>query len=49
MGATFPLMEKVDVKGPKANEAYKFLTENSMYKDTGIPANFTMFLVSPNG
>lgn len=49
-GVTFPLFEKVDVKGPNAHPLFKHLTKAKgglFSKD--IKWNFTKFLVSADG
>jgi len=45
---TFPLFEKIRVKGDKAHPLYHYLTEQSPFKG-GIKWNFNKFLVSPEG
>lgn len=49
-GVTFPLFEKVDVKGEHAHPLFKYLTEEAsgMLTDQ-IKWNFTKFLVDKNG
>lgn len=42
---SFPLFEKVDVKGPNQHPVYKLLTENAEEPDW----NFTKYLVGKDG
>lgn len=49
-GVTFPLFDKVDVKGPSAHPLFQYLTQNAhglFTKD--IKWNFTKFLINPYG
>jgi len=48
---TFPMFAKIDVKGPKQHDLYKFLTSKKTNpKFSGsISWNFNKFLISPNG
>ncbi|WP_411844120.1 glutathione peroxidase [Salinicoccus sp. HZC-1] len=49
-GVTFPVMEKVDVKGKSIHPLYKYLTEGKSGLLTNrIKWNFTKFLVSREG
>jgi len=50
-GVTFPITEKVDVKGTKQHPLYSWLTQkvNNGKKDTSIKWNFQKYLVSPDG
>ncbi|WP_238883507.1 glutathione peroxidase [Clostridium sp. YIM B02551] len=49
-GVTFPLFEKVDVKGPTAHEVFKYLTtEKPGILGGEIKWNFTKFLIDKNG
>jgi glutathione peroxidase len=45
-GVTFPLFEKVDVKGPETDPLFQYLTEQT---DGEIKWNFTKFLVDRQG
>ena len=56
MKATFPLMERCDVNGPKSHEAFKWLrrnTPNFKNQTTGklknLPWNFCKFLLNSEG
>ena len=49
-GVTFPLFEKVDVKGPHAHPLFKHLTEHKKgLLGESIKWNFTKFLVDSKG
>ena len=49
-GVSFPMFAKVDVKGPEAHAAFRYLTNNSKgILGNGIKWNFTKFLVGKNG
>nr|WP_235830377.1 glutathione peroxidase [Paenimyroides tangerinum] len=50
-GVTFPMMEKIVVKGDDKNEVYKFLTEKSKngLGDFDVEWNFQKFLINENG
>ncbi|WP_088008360.1 glutathione peroxidase [Indiicoccus explosivorum] len=49
-GVTFPIFDKIDVKGEMADPLFKFLTEEQKGLLTGtIKWNFTKFLVDRNG
>lgn len=49
-GVTFPLFEKIDVKGDDAHPLYKYLTqEKKGIITSSIKWNFTKFLVDKNG
>jgi glutathione peroxidase len=50
-GVSFPLMEKIDVKGPEAHALYTALTEvpDSMGVAGDVQWNFEKFLISPAG
>ena len=50
-GVTFPMMEKIAVKGDDKNEVYKFLTEKSKngLGDFDVEWNFQKFLINENG
>ncbi len=45
---TFPLFEKISVKGKHIDPLYRWLTEDSDFKGD-IPWNFTKFLIGPDG
>ena len=50
-GVTFPMMEKISVKGTDMHPLYKFLTnkhENG-YKDSSVKWNFQKYLINENG
>jgi glutathione peroxidase len=50
-GITFPIFEKIDVKGDDIHPAYKFLTsksENGKF-DAPVEWNFQKFLINKNG
>ena len=46
-GIKFNMMSKIDVKGAKKHELYKYLTENT--KGIDVKWNFEKFLVGPDG
>lgn len=50
-GVTFPMMEKIEVKGKNKNEVYKFLTEKTKngLGDFDVEWNFQKFLINENG
>lgn len=50
-GVTFPITEKVDVKGDKQHPLYQFLTkkENNGKKSSSVKWNFQKYLVDENG
>lgn len=50
-GVTFPLTEKIDVKGSKQNEIYQWLTNKATngVKDVEVKWNFGKFLINENG
>jgi glutathione peroxidase len=50
-GVTFPVMEKISVKGSDQAEIYKWLTSKSENKvlDTDVSWNFQKFLIDENG
>lgn len=50
-GVTFPLSEKIDVKGDNQNDVYKWLTTKSYnkVKDVEVRWNFGKFLIDENG
>lgn len=50
-GVTFPLFEKIDVRGPEAHPLFQYLTKEAPQdsEDDGIKWNFTKFLVDRKG
>jgi glutathione peroxidase len=49
-GVTFPMIQKIDVKGPNAHPLFKFLTDEARgFITKEIKWNFTKFLVDQNG
>ena len=50
-GVTFPMMEKISVKGDDMNAVYKFLTEKSKngLEDSEVQWNFQKYLIDENG
>lgn len=50
-GVTFPLTEKIDVKGDNQHDVYKWLSnkEYNKVKDTNVRWNFGKFLIDENG
>jgi glutathione peroxidase len=50
-GVTFPMFEKVDVKGPDAHPLFRYLTDEArgLLGTRSIKWNFTKFLVDRNG
>ncbi len=50
-GVTFPMFEKIDVKGPQAHPLYRYLTQEArgLLGTTSIKWNFTKFLVDRSG
>ncbi|TKC82676.1 glutathione peroxidase [Trinickia terrae] len=50
-GVTFPMFEKIDVKGPNAHPLYRYLTDEApgLLGLKAIKWNFTKFLISRNG
>ncbi|MGY5353744.1 glutathione peroxidase [Wenyingzhuangia sp. IMCC45467] len=50
-GVTFPMMEKIDVKGKKQAEIYQFLTNKQFngYKDSKVKWNFQKYLIGRDG
>jgi glutathione peroxidase len=50
-GVTFPITEKVDVKGTKQHPLYQWLTQKTMngVKDSNVKWNFQKYLVGPKG
>lgn len=50
-GVTFPMMEKIEVKGKKTHPIYKWLTTKKLNKlmDSSISWNFQKYLIDENG
>lgn len=50
-GVTFPMMEKISVKGSDIHPLYKFLTKKAKngYKDSSVKWNFQKYLINENG
>ncbi|MDY0781419.1 glutathione peroxidase [Tenacibaculum sp. IB213877] len=50
-GVTFPITEKVDVKGDNQHPLYKFLTDKDLNgnKNSSVKWNFQKYLVDENG
>ena len=50
-GVTFPMMEKISVKGDDKHELYKWLTDNKLngVSDGEVKWNFGKFLIDENG
>lgn len=50
-GVTFPMMEKISVKGDDMSEVYKFLTQKSKngLQDSEVEWNFQKYLINENG
>ncbi|MEN8765020.1 MAG: glutathione peroxidase [Wenyingzhuangia sp.] len=50
-GVTFPMMEKIDVKGKDQAEIYQFLTHKKFnkYKDSRVKWNFQKYLIGRDG
>ncbi len=50
-GVTFPMMEKISVKGDDMNAVYQFLTEKSKngMQDSKVTWNFQKYLLDENG
>lgn len=50
-GVTFPMMEKIDVKGKDQAEIYQFLTKKQFngYKDSKVKWNFQKYLIGRDG
>lgn len=50
-GVTFPMMEKISVKGNDMHEVYKFLTQKAKngLKDSDVEWNFQKYLIDENG
>ncbi|HLF51855.1 glutathione peroxidase [Flavobacterium sp.] len=50
-GVTFPMMEKISVKGDDMNEVYQFLTQKAKngLEDSEVQWNFQKYLLNENG
>ena len=50
-GVTFPITEKIDVKGSQQHPLYKWLTEKQQngIKNSKVKWNFQKYLISPEG
>ena len=50
-GVSFPMMEKISVKGSSMHPIYKFLTEKDRngYKDSSVKWNFQKYLIDEDG
>ena len=50
-GVTFPMMEKIKVKGSKKHDVYKFLTEKEKngLEDSSVKWNFQKYLINRAG
>jgi glutathione peroxidase len=50
-GVSFPMMDKVEVKGDNKCEIYKFLTQKSQngLEDNSVKWNFQKYLIDENG
>ena len=50
-GVTFPMMEKISVKGDDMNEVYKYLTQKSKngLQDSEVEWNFQKYLINEKG
>ncbi len=50
-GVTFPMMEKITVKGDDMNPLYQFLTQKSQngLEDSDVKWNFQKYLINENG
>lgn len=50
-GVTFPMMDKISVKGDDMNEVYKFLTQKSKngVQDSEVEWNFQKYLINEKG
>jgi glutathione peroxidase len=50
-GVTFPMMEKVSVKGDEMCEIYKFLTKKELngFEDSSVKWNFQKYLINEKG
>ena len=50
-GVTFPLTEKIDVKGKNQHRVYQYLTQKALnaVADGNVKWNFHKFLISPEG
>ena len=50
-GVSFPMMEKISVRGSSIHPIYKFLTEKNKngYKNSSVKWNFQKYLIDENG
>lgn len=50
-GVTFPMMEKISVKGDDMHEIYQFLTQKAKngFADSNVEWNFQKYLIDENG
>ncbi|MFW5890518.1 MAG: glutathione peroxidase, partial [Marinilabiliaceae bacterium] len=50
-GVTFPMMDKISVKGDDKHEVYQWLTQKSKngVKDSEVQWNFQKYLINPDG
>lgn len=50
-GVTFPMMEKISVKGDDMHEIYQFLTQKAKngFEDSTVEWNFQKYLIDENG
>jgi len=50
-GVTFPMTEKIDVKGDKQHSVYQWLTDENLngVSTEKVSWNFNKFLISPEG
>ena len=50
-GVTFPMMEKVSVKGDEMCEIYKYLTKKELngFEDSSVKWNFQKYLINEKG
>lgn len=50
-GVSFPMMEKISVRGSSMHPIYKFLTEKDRngYKDSSVKWNFQKYLIDEDG
>ena len=50
-GVTFPMMEKISVKGEDKHEVYQWLTQKSKngVEDSEVQWNFQKYLINPDG
>lgn len=50
-GVTFPMMSKIDVKGKKQHDLYKYLTQKALngVEDSKVKWNFQKYLINEDG